>query len=393
MTDVELTPPQAESTTPGSPGTPESSGQDRDFLQVLDAEGIRRAEPELDPWIEDIDDDAVARLYRDMVLIRRLDTEATHLQRQGQLALWPPLLGQEAAQVGSAAALRDDDFVFPSYRENGVALLRGVDALGLIRLWRGSTFTGWDPFEHNVAAQQIIIGAQALHATGYAMGAAMDGEDAATIVYFGDGATSQGDVNEALVFASSYSAPVVFFCQNNQWAISEPVRVQSKRHLADRPWGFGVPSLRVDGNDVLAVLAATRSAVERAASGGGPTFIEAVTYRMGPHTTADDPTRYRQADEVEQWRRRDPIDRVAAYLRDRGTDMAALEAEATSAADALASDVRAALERLEEPGPDSLFEHVYAEPHQEIDRQRHEAALYHRMFADGAESADEGGQA
>ena len=134
MTDVELTPPQAESTTPGSPGTPESSGQDRDFLQVLDAEGVRRSEPELDPWIEDIDDDAVARLYRDMVLIRRLDTEATHLQRQGQLALWPPLLGQEAAQVGSAAALRDDDFVFPSYRENGVALLRGVDAVSYTHL-------------------------------------------------------------------------------------------------------------------------------------------------------------------------------------------------------------------------------------------------------------------
>ena len=358
----------------------------REYLQVLDAQGVRSAEPELDPWLEDVDDDALAQLYRDMVLIRRLDTEATHLQRQGQLALWPPLLGQEAAQAGSAAALREEDFVFPSYRENGVALLRGVDALGLIRLWRGSTFSGWDPKVHKVAAQQIIIGAQALHATGYAMGAAMDGDKSATIVYFGDGATSQGDVNEAMVFAASYQSPVVFFCQNNQWAISEPVKLQSPRHLADRPWGFGIPSLRVDGNDVLAVLAATRRAVERAANGGGPTFIEAVTYRMGPHTTADDPTRYRSDEEVEAWRAKDPIDRVAAHLKANGVDMDALDAEAKEAADGLAGDVRAALEVLEEDGPDTLFSQVYAEPHQELARQRRESALYHAMF-------DEEGQA
>ncbi|OFR91267.1 Pyruvate dehydrogenase E1 component alpha subunit [Micrococcus lylae] len=375
MTQVDL---------PAEADIPQS--EHREYLQVLDAQGVRSAEPELDPWLEDVDDDALSQLYRDMVLIRRLDTEATHLQRQGQLALWPPLLGQEAAQAGSAAALREDDFVFPSYRENGVALLRGVDALGLIRLWRGSTFSGWDPKAHKVAAQQIIIGAQALHATGYAMGAAMDGDKSATIVYFGDGATSQGDVNEAMVFAATYKAPVVFFCQNNHWAISEPVTLQSPRHLADRPWGFGVPSLRVDGNDVLAVLAATRRAVERAANGGGPTFIEAVTYRMGPHTTADDPTRYRSDEEVESWKAKDPIDRVAAHLRANGVDMDALEAEATKEADALAADVRAALEVLEEAGPDALFTEVYAEPHQELARQRRESALYHAMF-------DEEGQA
>lgn len=361
---------------------PSGADDPHQLLQVLDPTGTRTPEPELDPWLEDVDEQMLARLHRQMVLIRRLDTEATHLQRQGQLALWPPLLGQEAAQVGSVAALREEDYVFPSYRENGVALLRGVDALGLVRLWRGSTFSGWDPAAHGVAAQQLIIGAQTLHATGYAMGTALDGDPAATLVYFGDGATSQGDANEALVFAAAYRAPVVFFCQNNHWAISEPVALQSSRPLADRPVGFGIPSLRVDGNDVLAVLAATRQAVQRAADGGGPTFIEAVTYRMGPHTTADDPRRYRSDEEVASWRAKDPIDRTAAHLRSLGVDMDELEALAQRDADALAAEVRAALEVLEEDGPDAMFAHVYAEPHQELSRQRRESALYQQMFAE-----------
>lgn len=375
MTDVDLS---AEASSP--PTAPP------DQLQVLDAAGVRRPEPELDPWLGDVDEAVLARLHRDMTVIRRLDTEATHLQRQGELALWPPLLGQEASQVGSALALRGDDFVFPSYRENGVALLRGVEALDLLRVWRGSTFSGWDPRATGVATQQIIIGAQALHAVGYAMGVSRDRSDAATIVYFGDGATSQGDVNEAMIFAASYQAPVVFFCQNNHWAISEPVRLQSRRHIADRPWGFGIPSLRVDGNDVLAVLAATRRAVERAAAGGGPTFIETVTYRMGPHTTADDPTRYQAPEELEEWRRRDPIDRLEAHVASLGVDVEAVRAESATAADALAADVRAALARLTEAGPETLFEHVYAEPHQELERQRRELALHLAQFEGGEEA-------
>lgn len=375
MTDVDLS---AEASSP--PTAPP------DQLQVLDTAGVRHAEPELDPWLGDVDEAVLARLHRDMTVIRRLDTEATHLQRQGELALWPPLLGQEASQVGSALALRGDDFVFPSYRENGVALLRGVEALDLLRVWRGSTFSGWDPKATGVATQQIIIGAQALHAVGYAMGVSRDRSDAATIVYFGDGATSQGDVNEAMIFAASYQAPVVFFCQNNHWAISEPVRLQSRRHIADRPWGFGIPSLRVDGNDVLAVLAATRRAVERAAAGGGPTFIETVTYRMGPHTTADDPTRYQAPEELEAWRQRDPIDRLEAHLASLGADVEAVRAESATAADALAADVRAALARLIEAGPETLFEHVYAEPHQELERQRRELALHLAQFEGGEEA-------
>ena len=366
-----------------SAGSPPPAGPaEAVMLQVLDAEGRRRPQPELAPWIEDVDADALAALYRQMAVVRRLDVEATHLQRQGELALWPPLLGQEAAQVGSAVALRPDDFVFPSYRENGVALLRGVPALDLLRVWRGSTFSSWDPNETRVATQQIIIGAQALHAVGYAMGVQRDQADVATIVYFGDGATSQGDVNEAMVFSASYQSPVVFFCQNNHWAISEPVRLQTRRSIADRPWGFGIPSMRVDGNDVLAVLAATRAAVERAADGGGPIFIEAVTYRMGPHTTADDPTRYRDDAELEAWKARDPLTRVEAHLRTLDVDVDAVLAQAQAEADELAAEVRRALEALEEDGADRLFDEIYAEPHQELERQRREHALYLQQFDD-----------
>lgn len=366
-----------------SAGSPPPAGPaEAVALQVLDAEGRRRPQLELDPWIEDVDADALAALYRQMAVVRRLDVEATHLQRQGELALWPPLLGQEAAQVGSAVALRPDDFVFPSYRENGVALLRGVPALDLLRVWRGSTFSSWDPNEARVATQQIIIGAQALHAVGYAMGVQRDQADVATIVYFGDGATSQGDVNEAMVFSASYQSPVVFFCQNNHWAISEPVRLQTRRSIADRPWGFGIPSMRVDGNDVLAVLAATRAAVERAADGGGPTFIEAVTYRMGPHTTADDPTRYRDDAELAAWKARDPLTRVEAHLRTLDVDVDAVLAQAQTEADELAAEVRRALEALEEDGADRLFDEIYAEPHQELERQRREHALYLQQFGD-----------
>ncbi|NKX49061.1 pyruvate dehydrogenase (acetyl-transferring) E1 component subunit alpha, partial [Arthrobacter deserti] len=237
-----------------------------------------------------------------MVVVRRIDAEATALQRQGELALWPPMLGQEAAQIGSGRALAADDFIFPSYRDTGVAYCRGVEYADLVKVWRGNAPSSWDPYRLNMAPMQIIIGAQTLHATGYAMATKFDGAETATIVYFGDGATSQGDMNEAMVFAASFQAPVLFFCQNNQWAISEPVRVQAQRPIADRPPGFGIPGTRVDGNDVLACLAGTRAALARVRSGAGPCFIEAVSYRMGPHTTADDPTRYRDPNELEDWR-------------------------------------------------------------------------------------------
>jgi len=356
------------------------------FVQLITPTGERVRDDAYDPWVRDIDLDVLAKLYRDMVVVRRLDTEATALQRQGELGLWPPLAGQEAAQIGSARALRDDDFVFSSYREHAVAWVRDVQPAELLSVWRGTAASGWNPYEHNMAVPQIIIGAQALHATGYAMGARWEGTDTAAIAYFGDGATSEGDVNEALVFAASFDAPVVFFCQNNQWAISEPVDLQSKQPIARRADGFGMPGIRVDGNDVLAVLAATRIALDRARRGEGPTFIEAVTYRIGPHTTADDPTRYRTEPEVAEWRERDPITRVLALLEASGVDVEGLQREVSAEADRVAADLRAAITTLADPEPLTVFDHVYAEPNSHIDRQRDHYARYLAMFDDaGAE--------
>jgi 2-oxoisovalerate dehydrogenase E1 component alpha subunit len=362
------------------------------FVQLISPTGERHASAEFDPWIRDIDLAALGRLYRDMTIVRRLDAEGVALQRQGELGLWPPLAGQEAAQVGSERALQPDDFVFSSYREMGVAWCRGVEPAALVVEWRGAAASGWNPYDHGMAVPQIIIGAQALHATGYAMGLAWDGSDAAAIAYFGDGATSEGDVNEALVFAASFNAPVVFFCQNNGWAISEPVGLQSKQALARRADGFGMPGIRVDGNDVLAVLAATRQALDHARRGEGPTFIEAVTYRMGPHTTADDPTRYRSEQELAEWRARDPLTRVLAFLEASGVDVEGLEREVASEADRAAAELRAACIGIPDPEPMSVFDHVYTEPNTHLERQRDHYARYLAMFdqTDAASSAEEG---
>jgi pyruvate dehydrogenase E1 component alpha subunit len=350
------------------------------LVQLLSIDGERMPRDDFDPWVADLDGPALLALYRDMVVVRCIDTEATALQRQGELGLWPPLLGQEAAQVGSARALRSDDFVFPSYRENAVAYCRGVNLTDIVKVWRGNAQSGWDPYTVNMATPAIIIGAQTLHATGWALGAQRDEIDAVAITYFGDGATSQGDVNEAMVFAASFQAPVVFFCQNNQWAISEPVRLQAHRNIADRAPGFGIPSLRIDGNDVIAVMAATRVALDRARTGGGPTFIEAVTYRMGPHTTADDPTRYRDPAELAEWKTRDPLLRLHRLLERQGVLTPEVEAETQAIADAGAAELRAGCIGLADPEPLSVFDHVYATPNATLERQRTEYAAYLTSF-------------
>ncbi|MBG6239813.1 pyruvate dehydrogenase E1 component alpha subunit [Mycetocola sp. CAN_C7] len=360
-------------------------GQLEDIVQLIRPDGTRAESPGFDPWVADVSDSQLVSLYEDMVVIRRIDTEATALQRQGELALWAPLFGQEAAQIGSGRALRKDDFVFSSYRENGVAYTRGVDLGDMLKVWRGVASAGWDPYEVGMATPAVIIGAQTLHATGYALGCKHDGVDSVSIAYFGDGATSQGDVNEAMVFASSFQAPVIFFCQNNQWAISEPVGLQAHRHISDRAPGFGIPSIRVDGNDVLAVLAATRIALDRARSGGGPTFIEAVTYRMGPHTTSDDPKRYRPAEDLEVWGRKDPISRLGSLLEDRGALTDETAARVQSKADAVAREMRAACVALDKnPDPMTVFDEVYVEPHSGLERQKSQYAAYLASFEGGA---------
>jgi pyruvate dehydrogenase E1 component alpha subunit len=317
-------------------------------------------------------------MYRDMVLTRRFDDEATSLQRQGELALYAQSRGQEAAQVGSARALAGQDYVFPSYREHGVLHVRGVDPVDRLRLYRGEDHGGWDPNEHNVHLYTLVIGSHVLHATGYAMGLQRDGvvgtgdatRDAAVVAYFGDGATSQGDVNEALVFAAVNNAPVVFFCQNNQWAISEPTTKQSRVPIYRRGEGFGIPSVRVDGNDVLACYAVTAEALERAHSGGGPTFIEAYTYRMGAHTTSDDPSRYRDLAEEEHWRRRDPVERLAALLRAEGGWDEAWAAELQAEAEAYGERLRDGVRALGAPPVESIFDHVYATEHAQVTAER-----------------------
>lgn len=347
-----------------------------ELVQLVTPAGRRIEHPEFSRLVQDIGIDEIRSLYRDLAVVRRIDAEATALQRQGELGLWPPLLGQEAAQVGSARALRSDDFIFASYREHGVAYCRGVDPAHMLRFWRGSTHSGWDPYEYRMTTPAIVVGSQALHATGYALGQQFDGTDTAVITYFGDGATSQGDISEAFGFAASFNAPLVFFCQNNQWAISEPFDLQSRVSIAERGRGFGVPSVRVDGNDVLAVMAVTRAALARAREGLGPSLIEAVTYRMGPHTTSDDPARYRPAAMDDEWRKKDPLDRIEALLHDAGSIDDEYLAGVTMAADTTAAELRRGCLGTVEPKPMSLFDNVYAEPHPLIDQERDEYRAY-----------------
>ena len=324
---------------------------------------------EHDVYKVDLSDDELRDLYVKLVVVRRIDTEGTNLQRQGQLGIWAPCLGQEAAQVGSAIALRPEDFIFPSYREHGVAYVRGLDILKVLQLYRGVSLSGWDPHEKNFSLYSIPIGTQALHAVGYAIGAKWNGAEQCTVVYFGDGATSEGDTNEAFNFAAVNSAPVVFLCQNNQWAISVPLSKQMAAPIWRRSYGFGFPGVQVDGNDVLAVLAVTRVAADRAREGGGPTLVEAVTYRLGAHTTTDDPTRYRTADDLDMWMAREPIGRYRAFLEKAGLWSEELDRTARAEADDTAARMRAAVEEMPSPPLEDLVDHVYADPPVTLRRQ------------------------
>jgi 2-oxoisovalerate dehydrogenase E1 component alpha subunit len=356
-----------------------------DMVQLLTPEGVRVEHPD---YPLDISDDEIKSLYRDLVLVRRVDTEAIALQRQGELGLWASCLGQEGAQVGAGRALRPHDMSFPTYREHGVAWCQGVDPLTLLGLFRGTNLGGWNPADNNFALYTIVIGAQTLHAAGYAMGVVRDGavgtgdpeRDTAVLAFFGDGASSQGDVNESFVWAAADNLPIVYFCQNNQWAISAPVTTQSRVPIYHRASGFGFPGIRIDGNDVLASLAVTRKALEAARSGQGPTLIEAFTYRMNPHTTSDDPTRYRLGAEAETWKLKDPIERVRAYLaREAGVQhefFEALEQESEQ----LAEHVRAGCRALPDPEPLSVFDHVHVELTDELREQRDGFARYLDSF-------------
>jgi 2-oxoisovalerate dehydrogenase E1 component alpha subunit len=376
-------------TSVATPAPPETTPlRSPDLVQLLTPEGERVDHPEYSGYVDGIGPEELRGFYRDLLLTRRVDMEATALQRQGELGIWASLLGQEAAQIGSGRALSPQDYAFPTYREHGVAWCRGVDPLFLLGLFRGVDNGGWDPNEFNFHLYTIVIGAQTLHATGYAMGVQRDGgvgsgdpdKDSAVIAYFGDGASSQGDVNEAFVWASVFNAPVVFFCQNNQWAISEPIEKQSRIPLYQRAAGFGFPGVRADGNDVLACYAVTTAALNRAREGSGPTLVEAYTYRMGAHTTSDDPTRYRLSSELEAWKLKDPIERVKVYLSRGGHADHTFFEEIDREADELAAHVRQGCLDLPEPDPTRIFDYVHAEKTPELAEQQRTFAAYRASF-------------
>jgi pyruvate dehydrogenase E1 component alpha subunit len=327
--------------------------------------------------IDSLGEDQLKTFYRDMARIRRFDIEAIALQRQGQLGLWVPAIGQEGAQIGSGYAVGPNDHIFPSYREHGVAITHGVELMSILKMMRGVNHGGWNPEETRYHLYSIVLGAQVLHAVGYAMGVKFDGRvgtgdkdsDLAVISYFGDGATAEGDVSESLLFAAINDAPIVFFVQNNQWAISSPVEKQTKVPLYMRGSGFGVPGMRVDGNDVLACYAATKVHMDEAREGAGPYLIEALTYRIGAHTTSDDPSKYRDESEVEYWKARDPIMRFETFLRRQGVEDAFFD-EVKQAGDALAADIREQTFALKPPPLEHIFDFVYSESHPDIDQQR-----------------------
>lgn len=346
---------------------------------VLDSAGILRTDDRVPTGEAALN---LRAAYRDMVLARRIDTEAIALQRQGELGLWPSMLGQEGAQVGAGSALRPQDVVFPTYREHAVAWCFGVDPVQLLGLFRGTTMGGWDPHERNFNLYSLVIGAQTLHAVGYAMGILRDGDvgtgdptrDRAVLVFLGDGALSEGETNEAFVWAAAQNLPVVFFCQNNQWAISAPFSVQSRIPAAERSRGFGFPGVRVDGNDVIACHAATHQALANARAGNGPTLIEAVTYRRNPHTTSDDDLRYRSGSENDEWASRDPIDRLRTLLTS-GTALQLDESfmdALTQEEERLADRLRTGCRALPVPAPGDPFVNTLASMPRDLARQMDE---------------------
>ena len=392
MSDEEV----ARSTAPSTHEPPERDITDGgpDMVQFLAADGTRVEPTEVSApylsFLDDVDDEAMRGMLRDLILVRRVDAEGFALQRQGELGLWPSLLGQEAAQVGAGRAMRPQDYAFPGYREHGVAWCKGVPPENLLGLFRGVNHGGWDSNENNFHLYTIVIGNQMLHGVGYAMGVQLDGDvatgdpdrDTAVMAFTGDGGTAQGDFNEALVFASVANAPVVFYVQNNHWAISEPNERQFRVPPYRRADGFGLPGVRVDGNDVLASYAVTRAALDRARAGEGPTLIEAFTYQMGAHTTSDDPTKYRISAEVDIWKAKDPVDRMKKYLLAEGIVDEDWLTTVQEEADELARRLRHTCQTMPDPGHEEMFQHVYADAHQLVEREAAEFAAYQAGFED-----------
>ncbi|HEX6499011.1 MAG TPA: pyruvate dehydrogenase (acetyl-transferring) E1 component subunit alpha [Micromonosporaceae bacterium] len=337
-------------------------------VRMLDERGTRlpTAHDYPEPSVE-----ALVRMYRRMVIGRRFDVQATALTKQGRLAVYPSSRGQEACQVGAVLAVRDTDWVFPTYRDSVALVSRDIDPVEVLTLLRGDWHCGYDPTTVHTAPQCTPLATQCVHAAGLAYGEAHQGRDTVAMALIGDGATSEGDFHEGMNFAAVFKAPVVYFVQNNRYAISVPLSRQTAApSLAYKGIGYGVPAEQVDGNDPMAVLAVLTRAVEHARAGRGPYLVEAHTYRMEPHTNADDATRYRDAAEVDAWRDRDPIARLEAYLRATGALDDATVAEVSAEAEAYAADLRTRMHDAPAVDPLSLFDHVYAEPTPQLREQR-----------------------
>lgn len=334
-----------------------------DFLSILDAEG--NLDESLEP---DIPEEVLLRIHATMLLGRRFDERLLNLQRQGRIGTFPPITGQEASQVGAIAVLRDSDWMVPSFRETAAEIWRGRTLESVIIANNGFNEGAQIPEDSHNLPVSIPVGSQMLHAVGIGFGIRYRKMDDIVMTFFGDGATSQGDFHEALNFAGVFQTPVIFVCQNNQWAISLPRKKQTRSQtLAQKALAYGLPGIQVDGNDVLAVYAAAAEAVERARKGDGATLIECVTYRMSVHTTADDPKRYRTDDEVEDWRKRDPLTRLQKYLTGKkllsDEKIAAVE---TDIKEKIQTAVDRAEQQMKEFGaPSDMFNHAYAEipPH------------------------------
>ena len=322
--------------------------------------------------------DDIKRLYSQMVLTRQFDDRMFKLQRQGRLGTFARVAGQEGAQIGAAFALRPTDWLVPAFRENGALLCRGISMAQLLQFWGGDDRGGKFPHDLRTLPIAIPVGTHMLHAVGIGWALKASGEDAAVLTIFGEGATSEGDFSEAMNMAGVFRSPVVFLCQNNQYAISLPfTRQTASPTVAQKALAFGMFGVQVDGNDVFAVYRAVSEALDRARTGHEPTLIEALTYRVTDHTTSDDARRYREDEEVAPWRDRDPIERLARYMRAKALIDEAAEAEVLADADRQVAEAVVAFEAIEPPGPEELFAHLYAEMTPPLIEQ--EAALNARL--------------
>jgi 2-oxoisovalerate dehydrogenase E1 component subunit alpha len=365
-----------------TPRATSSGGIDNPVAALLTPDGILTEEGER---VAAVSDETLRDLYRWMVIVERLDQEGMNLQRQGELGLWGPAYGHEAAQVGGALAMRATDWIFPYYRDFDMAVVRGIDPGAYLTIFRGLRHGAWDPREYNFGPLTISIGTQIAHAVGYAIGCKLDGEDTVTLTCFGEGGTSTGDWHESMNFASVFKAPIVFLCQNNQWAISVPMREQVSGRIVDRAAGYGMPGVRVDGFDALTVYAAVKMASDHARAGKGPYLIESLSYRLGPHTHADDPTRYRTEEDALAWYKSagmparpgpedaqapDAIARAETRLRARGAWSEEFGRECALDAEDRATGMRQTLISATPDHPENVFGLVFANPPRELLRER-----------------------